>query len=219
MEDKYMGEKRNFLGETPEERKDRRRLDLIDAALSLVHEGGLANLGVRSVTSKASLSSRYFYENFESIDDLLIAACQSVVHDILRVGLEALYGPEVELKSATGDEILDLFRRSLDAALGMLLDDPRKIAVMMAATAGGPKVRHALQQTLTHVLMSTISADTDASEIGFDDATTIYVAGGVANLAMAYVSGELALSREEIVDRIARLTLSAVDGGAYRSTV
>ena len=214
-----MGEKRNFLGETPDERKDRRRLDLIDAALSLVHEGGLANLGVRSVTSKASLSSRYFYENFESIDDLLIAASQSVVHDILRVGLEALYAPAIEVKSATGSEILDVLRLGLDAALGMLLDDPRKIAVMMAATAGGPKVRQALQQTLTHVVASTISADTDASDIGFDEVTTNYVAGGVANLAMAYVSAELVMPREELVDRIARLTLSAVDGGAYRSTV
>lgn len=214
-----MGEKRNFLGETPDQRKDRRRRDLIDAALSLVHEGGLAMLSVRNVTGKAGLSSRYFYENFESMDDLVIAASQSVTQDLLQTGLEAIYAAGIEVRSATGNEILDVFRLGLNAAFGKFLDDPRKVAMLMAATAGGPRVRHSLQQNLTGLLVATISADTDAAEVGFDEAATFYVAGGAANLAMAYVSGELTLSREEIVDRIARLTLGVATAGVGRTAL
>ena len=53
-----MGDRWNFLGETPDQRKERRRRDLIDAALSLVHEGGLAMLSVRNVTGQDGLSRR-----------------------------------------------------------------------------------------------------------------------------------------------------------------
>lgn len=209
-----MREERNFLGETPSERKGRRRQDLIEAALSLVHEGGLPMLGVRSVTTKAGLSSRYFYENFASIDDLVIAASQSVIKDLVHVGLTQLRGP-----AATGREILSVFRGSVDAALGMMLDDPRKIAVMMAAAAGGPKVRQAFQQNLTQLLVDVMSTDTRPAYIGFNQATTLFAAGGVSNLALAFVSGDLALSRGEIVDRMAELTLGVTAAGVDRPTI
>lgn len=210
-----MGEKRNFLGETPDERKDRRRLELIDAALSLVHEGGLPALGVRSVTSKANLSSRYFYENFNSLDDLLIAATEAVAQDLLTVGLATLHAPGLEPQSASGSQIIDLFRAGVDAALGVLLDDPRKIALMVAATAGGPRVR----QHLTRLLESTILGDADAAVVGFDEARALYVAGGLVNLVMAFVSGELAISRADLVDTVARLTFGVISEGFSPQTV
>ncbi len=212
-----MGEKRNFLGETPDERKERRRQELIDAALTLVHEGGLPALGVRSVTSEAGLSSRYFYENFASIDELLMAASHSVAQDLLRVGLETLHAPGLEPQTASELEILDLFRAGIDAALGVLLDDPRKIALMVAATAGGPRVRQDLQQHLTRMLATTINSDADAAEVGFNEASTLYAAGGLVNLVMAFVSGELDIPRAELVDSLARFTLGVITAGMFAS--
>ncbi|MCX6397435.1 MAG: TetR/AcrR family transcriptional regulator [Propionibacteriales bacterium] len=210
-----MGEKRNFMGETPDERKGRRRRELIDAALSLVHEGGLPALGVRSVTSKANLSSRYFYENFDDIDDLLIAASEAVALDLLAVGFETLHAPGLEPETASEFEILDLFRAGIDAALGVLLDDPRKIALMVAASAGGQRVR----QHLTRLLETNILGDADAASVGFDEARTLYAAGGLVNLVMAFVSGDIAMSRGEVVESLARLTLAiVVDGMAAQST-
>lgn len=204
-----MVEKRNFLGETPEERKQRRRGELVDAALTLVHEGGLPALGVRSVTSQAGLSSRYFYENFESIDDLIIAAAETVAQELLLVGFETLHAPGLEPLEASGDEILDLFKAGIDASLGVLLDDPRKIALVVAATASGQRVR----QHLTRLLEGFILGDDDAAQVGFDEARTLYAAGGLVNLVMAFVSEELSLTRDQLVDSLARLTFGVISDG------
>lgn len=201
-----MGEKRNFLGETPDQRKERRRRELIEAALSLVQAGGLPALGVRSVTSVANLSSRYFYENFSGIDDLLIAASETVATQLLQVGFETLHAPGLEPGTASELEILERFRAGLDAALSVLLDDPRKIALIVAATAGGPRVR----QHLTRLLESMIRGDADAAAVGFDETRVLFAAGGLVNLVMAFVSGELAISRAELVDSLARLTLGVI---------
>ncbi len=205
-----MVESRNFLGETPDERRDRRREALIDAALTLVSSGGLPAIGVRSVTSEAKLSSRYFYESFTDSDDLLVAALQRVAAELLEVGIAGLEAAELaDPKTASESELLERFGRGLDAALSVLFDDPRKAALVVAASAGGSRLRQELQQ-LTLVVATAITEHQKATDIGFDYTSALFVAGGIAQLTIAYVSGELPVERTELVERLARYSLGVI---------
>lgn len=205
-----MAESRNFLGETPEERRSRRREALIDAALTLVGTGGLPAVGVRSVTAAASLSSRYFYESFTDSEDLLVAALHGVTGELLTVGIAGLEAAGLtDPRIASETELLDRFRFGLDAALGVLFDDPRKAALIVAASAGGPRIRQELQ-AMVLLVANAITQHQDAPELGFDYPTALFVAGGLAQLTIAYVSGEIPLDRPEIVDRMARYALGVI---------
>ena len=214
-----MAESRNFLGETPDQRRNRRKDELIDAALTLVHTGGLPALGVRSLTTEAGLSSRYFYESFASIDDLLIAALHQISANLIHVGVARIHAaPLPDPATAPESEILDRLRQGLDAALGVIVDDdPRKAGLIAAIGAGGPRVREELQK-LVYVVAAAITNDASAADLGFDHASALFVAGGQVQLTIAYVSGELDISRTELVDRLARLTLGAISATTSERT-
>ncbi|MCX6397436.1 MAG: TetR family transcriptional regulator [Propionibacteriales bacterium] len=205
-----MKEQRNFRGQTPEERKQRRRLKLIDSTLTVIHDGGLTALGVRSVLAEANLSSRYFYENFTSIDNLLIEATRSVAQELLAAGVQALVSDDVPPAGTADDELLARFRGGLAAALEVLLADPRKVALMVAARAGGPLVRQEIHQNLTFLVAAAILDQAGAPELGFDESSTLYAAGGLVNLTMAFVSGQHDITPEHLVDRLARFTLGVL---------
>lgn len=205
-----MATSRNFLGETPDERRSRRTDALIDAALTLVSSGGLPAIGVRSVTTKAKLSNRYFYESFADSDDLLVCALQRVAAELLEIGMAGLEAAELaDPKAASESELLERFRHGLDAAVGVLLDDPRKAGLIVAASAGGPRIRQELQQ-LVAVVATAITDHQNASDIGFDTTSALFVAGGIAQLTIAFVSGELPIERAEFVERLAHYSLGVI---------
>ncbi|WP_196054831.1 TetR/AcrR family transcriptional regulator [Nocardia aurantiaca] len=209
-----MVESRNFLGETPDERRQRRKEALIDAALTLAHTGGLPALGVRSVTAQAKLSSRYFYESFTSIDDLLVEALREVVTELLETGMAALHAKQLpDPRTASAEEILDRLRQGLDTVLGALVDDPRKADLIVAVSAGSPRVRQELQQ-LVYIVTTAITSDVNAADIGVDRTSALFIAGGLVQLCIAYLSGDLQVSRAELVEKIARLTYGAISTAA-----
>jgi hypothetical protein len=65
-------------------------------------------------------------------------------------------------------------------------------------------------QALVAVVARTITSHEKAGEIGFDGPSALFVAGGMAQLTIAYVSGELPIDRTELVERLARYTLGAI---------
>ncbi|MGA4791358.1 TetR/AcrR family transcriptional regulator [Nocardia sp. AB354] len=209
-----MAESRNYLRETPDERRRRRKEALIDAALTLTHTGGLSALGVRNVIAQSKLSSRYFYENFTGTDDLLVEAFHQVATDLLETGMAGLYARQLtDPGAASEEEILERFRQGLDAVLGALEEDPRRAALIAAVTASGPPIRQELQQ-LVRLVATVITDDVNAADIGFDHASALYIAGGLVQLAIAHISGDLQIGRPELVERLARLTYGALTASA-----
>lgn len=59
---------------TRKDKKELTRERLIDAALSVVLDGGYANFTMRKVTKKAGIAQPSFYSHFDTMDDLLSAA-------------------------------------------------------------------------------------------------------------------------------------------------
>lgn len=119
---------RTYAGESASDRSGRRRRQLLDAGLELFGTAGYRATTVRLLCREARVSDRYFYEQFDSTEDLLVA-----VYDECTSRLEAA------ALTALGDgagEVGDLARRGLDAFLALVEDDPRLARVVWFEVLG-----------------------------------------------------------------------------------
>ena len=66
----------NYIAERRQEEKERRRADLIDAALAVAAEVGIEAMTMDEVARKARLSRALLYVYFQNKPDLLLAICE-----------------------------------------------------------------------------------------------------------------------------------------------
>src|SRR5262245_60243270 len=92
------------------DRRTERRALLVDAGFQLFGEEGEAGVSVRSVCRECGLNTRYFYESFSDVNDLLGA-----VYD--RVG-----GELAEVLEAAIGEADDSVRSRMRAGIAAVLD-------------------------------------------------------------------------------------------------
>ncbi|HEX5371586.1 MAG TPA: TetR/AcrR family transcriptional regulator [Aquabacterium sp.] len=64
---------RPYAGESLAERTARRRHQFLDAGLQMFGTTGYRSATVRQLCKQAELTDRYFYESFDSMEDLLVA--------------------------------------------------------------------------------------------------------------------------------------------------
>lgn len=83
------GTLRAYGGEGGDTRVARRRTALIDAGLDLLGAGDVGAVTVRGVCRRAGLTARYFYESFESVDQLVGVMYDEVIEEIAQASLAA----------------------------------------------------------------------------------------------------------------------------------
>lgn len=81
---------RRYAGVDPQERQRQRKVKLIKAALVVFGEQGYHQSTVRDVCKQAQLTSRYFYESFDSMEALFRAVYSDVSRQLLQVTVAAL---------------------------------------------------------------------------------------------------------------------------------
>lgn len=205
-------EARLFLGKSQSQRRLQRRAQLIAAAYDLLLEGGGAAIGIRSVSQRAGLNTRYFYESFEATDDLLLAMLQELFADVLAKGMSALHEMKmVDPRTASDHDLLKVFQHGLRVALAVALDDPKRLALLVAANSGDGRLRQDLRRMVLR-LAEAIAGDENAPRVGIDQATALFIAGGVMEVSLAHVAGVLPIDREALVGRLAQISLGAVKG-------
>lgn len=192
---------RSFLGESSDERRTRRRQVLLEAALDQICEEGIQATSVRSICSRAGLISRYFYESFDNLDELLSAALSETADEILAAGTRTALYVEQE-----GRE--ERIRRGLDAAVGVLVNDPRKCALMAALGAGDARLQRERRGMVIRVAEA-IRSGAELSGLKEPDARAmaLYLAGGLVELTVAFLDGDLSMSRRQLVDLLVAMTL------------
>lgn len=196
-----MGRQRQFLGESADERQARRRIQLFDAALDQVAEGGFQSASVRSICSRSGLSSRYFYESFANLDELFAALLDDIADTVLSAGSQALDDAgECDPRERIG--------RGLSAAVDAILDDPRRTAMIAAVGAGDPalqrKRRDILLRLVDSIHTGPITVSPSASSA---PAVTLFLAGGALELIFGVADGRLDLTRDQLVDHLTDFTV------------
>lgn len=185
-----------WAGVAPADRRAGRRQLLVGAAFELFGEGGETAVSVRSVCRVAELNSRYFYESFADIDELLGAVYDEVVADLVAA-----------LVSAMADLPDDPAR--LRAGIRTVLDfssaDPRRGKILFTEARTHPVLaarRAATQDQLRESVLAEQPARTRRRPVAELVGAAMY-AGAMAELAQQWLSGALGDDLDAVVEAAA----------------
>ena len=181
------------------DRRAERRALLIDAAYALFGTGGEAALTVRSVCRESALNTRYFYESFVDIGELLGAVFDKVAAEL---------GTAVDAAMVSaGDSLSARTRAGVAAVLGFSSADPRRGRVLFTDARANPVLterRAALQDQLLDAVLAEGArlhpgSDPVATRVG----AAMYT-GAMAELAQQWLSGALGADLDVVVDAAVR---------------
>jgi AcrR family transcriptional regulator len=197
---------RDYDGKTAAERVAERRARLVDAGLELFGEHGYAGTSIRAVLRQAELRDRYFAESFADLDALLAAGYDQLIEEELaacRAAIGATTGPS------------EGARAMIDAISRLLEDNPGHARIKLREVfSGGPAVQKQRQESLRK--LSQLVADLLPAVDGVDERDRLLVGLGVVAAADAYLlawlHGELDLSRQGVVDLVTQLFDSVAAG-------
>lgn len=172
---------------------------LVEAAFELFGEDGESAVTVRSVCRRAELNNRYFYENFSDTDELLGAAYDFVVTDLIGMLTKAL-------ADLPGD------RSRLRAGITMVLDysskDPRRGKILFTEGRTNPVLaqrRSATQELLRRSVLDDDQA-TSPTRVPQLVSAAMY-SGAMAEVAQEWLLGKLGDDLESVVHAAVRLLM------------
>jgi AcrR family transcriptional regulator len=197
---------RDYDGKTAAERVAERRARLVGAGIELFGEHGYAGTSIRAVLRQAGLRDRYFGESFADLDALLAAAYDQLIDEEVsacRVAIDATAG------ASEG-------ARAMIDAIGRLLEgNPGHARIKLREVfSGGPMVRVQRQEGLRK--LAQLVADLLPEADGVDDRDRLLLGVGVVAAADAYLlawlDGELDVSRQDVVDLVTQVFDSVAAG-------
>lgn len=181
------------------DRRAERRAQLIDAAFRLFGDGGETAVSVRSVCRECGLNTRYFYESFADIDDLLGAVYDEVSAQLA----DAIEGA----MSQAGESLRSRTRAGIAAVLGFSSEDPRRGRVLFTDARSNPVLaaRRAATQDLLRegVLTEGWRLEPDSDPIAAQVGAAMYT-GAMAELAQQWLTGRLGTDLDAVVDHAVR---------------
>lgn len=189
--------RRKWRGVEPDTRTAERRGRLVDAAIALLSTEGLGGTTVRAVCATSGLHNRYFYESFEDIDALLVAVFDQLA--------EAFLTHITAAADQAGEDPKARLRAVMDAAVAVV-EDQRDLVRILTVEAAGSDALNRRRIAMLHHIAEMIEADAYRSygkpppgeRIGAVSAR--FMAGGLAELMVAWVEGELPGSARELAD-------------------
>nr|WP_280234912.1 TetR/AcrR family transcriptional regulator [Nocardia cyriacigeorgica] len=123
---------RRIQGLDADQRRARRREQLLDAAFELIARDGYAGTSIEQIAQTAYVGNKAFYEQFENKEACYLALLQSISERIQRQVLAAL--EEVDEGGDAPMVVIAAFAHAL-------VDDPRVAAVTFGEASGiSPKV-------------------------------------------------------------------------------
>jgi AcrR family transcriptional regulator len=197
---------RRYRGITAAERRAQRRERLMEAGLELFGTDGYANTSIRAVSAAASLNSRYFYESFDSREDLLYHVYLRILTDISKQAAVAV---------SAAKTIEDKARAGLEVGWTILTDDPRKARVLAVEVVGVSDRLEQLRRKTRHVLAdltvaNAISIAGSGRQFRLDPVLTARsLMGGVVEVLVDWINGDVDASVDEVVEHFTRLFAAA----------
>lgn len=178
----------------------------MDAGLELFGTVGYPRTSVRAICAAARLNPRYFYESFDKREDLLFAVYQRIADDMFSKVREAAAGQ---------DTIEGQARATVQAAWAAVTDDPRKARILAVEVVGVSDRLERLRRD-TRQALAELTADNARSLAGPDlrlrlDSTLVarFLMGGVVEILLEWISGDLQASTDEVVEHFTALFTAA----------
>jgi AcrR family transcriptional regulator len=203
---------RLYGGRTTAERREARRERLVEAGLELFGTRGYADTSVKAVCTEAGLTERYFYEHFEDRQALLLAVYDRVADRVMRAAFDAALAAPPELEARV--------RAGLGGLIDVFEEDPRRARIQMVEVVGRGEeierrtreVRHAFADFIASMADELLPRP-DLDEVDRRLGALALVAA-TTELTAEWVLGSLDVSRDRLVDHLARLFVAAANAPA-----
>lgn len=195
------GGERVWGGQTLAERKEVRRLALLEAALDLIGEQGGTAVTVRSVCRRAGLTDRYFYESFAGRDELMVG--------LYMVVADELHGVLADTAAAAHHDVATEARAMVDAAISWILDDPRKGRLLLVEPLTDPTLGGASIATIPQFSRLVVAQLPNSASRTKRNLTAVGLTGALGGLFAAWAGGTLKVTREELTAHCVELVTRA----------
>lgn len=193
-----MSSSRVYGGVQALDRQAERRHRLLDAGLDLLTAGPAPNLTVRGVCKHAGVVARYFYENFTDLDELTAQVYDGVIGKVATSTQKAVDAAPRREKTAAG--IANIVRS--------IAEDPRIGLLLFGSNPANSVI--AQRRSAAEQLFATLSGRhlNKTYHLANDEsmrAAAYFAVGGVGQTLAAWVSGQLKLGADELVEVLTRL--------------
>ena len=175
------------------DRRSERRSKLIDAAFDIFGTGGESALSVRSVCRACEFNTRYFYESFTDIDELLGA-----VYDGTAVALGEAIARDVD---GFAGSIRARTRAGIVAVLHFSSADPRRGRVLFTEAQANAVLARRREETqeLLHEMSLTETLAHDADPLAGRVRAAMFT-GAMSALVQQWLRGDLGDDIEAVAD-------------------
>lgn len=206
-----MAQARAYRGVEAPERLAQRRRRFLEAGLDLLgsadHDVG--DLTVRAVCRQAGVAVRYFYESFTDKDDFVAAVFDWVIGDIATTtqAAAAAAPPRAQNRAVMTDIVRTI------------ADDPRVGRLLFSSQlSNAVVVRKRAESGALFALLSGRYASTALRQEPNDRiaAAAHFVVGGVGQTISAWLAGDIALSRQALVDQLTAMIDQLADPRLFR---
>ena len=201
---------RPYRGIQPDDRRAERRARLLAAGLSILgSEAGPEGVTVRGVCRQSGISARYFYESFSDRDDFVGAVYDWVIADLAATTQAAVTAAPLREQARAG--MANIVRSiASDARVGRLLFSAELAdsVVVRKRDESTSLLAMLLVQHLGQVLRAPVDQHTHA--------TAHFMVGGVGQAVSAWLSGQVAMTADEVIDHLTSLLDHLADPAAYR---
>jgi AcrR family transcriptional regulator len=206
-----MAATRVYGGVSADERVEVRRQRLMDAALELIGTEGWSGTSVRAICRAAGLTPRFFYESFDDLDALAVAVFDDISVRATAAILEAVRDAP--------DEPAAQANAAIATFVDQVTQDPRRARVVFAEALGN----EALARRRLQAMRAMAKLIADHGRLAYSAApeadtlveiTASLLAGGLAELLIAWLDGAIDATRDQLVADCAALFMVTAEGAA-----
>ncbi|TGD89257.1 TetR/AcrR family transcriptional regulator [Mycolicibacterium sp. CH28] len=191
-----MTQARSYGGVDAADRLARRRARLLEAGLELLgRDVDPAELTVRGICHEAGVATRYFYEGFADKDELVAAVFDWVVTGLATTTQAAVAAARPEEK----------IRAGMANIVRTIEQDPRIGRLMFGSGLSNTTVvRKRRESGALFAMLSGQHVETTLRRPANDRITAVahFVVGGVGQTISAWLTGEIRLTPDELVDQL-----------------
>ena len=193
---------RPYRGVDAADRLASRRASLLEAGLDLLGGDDAAELTVRGICRQAGVAARYFYESFTDKDEFVAAVFDWVIAELATT-------TQAAVAAAPPDEQTRAGMANIVRTIG---GDPRVGRLLFSAQlANAVLVRKRVESSALFAMLSGRHVE-NALRVPENDrikAAAHFVVGGVGQTISAWLTGDVRLDPDQLVDQLASLARRA----------
>jgi AcrR family transcriptional regulator len=197
---------RSYGGISADERTARRRRQLLDAGLEIFGSTGYRAATVRQVCRVAKVADRYFYDQFRTMEDLLVAVYQECVDRL---------EDSIAVPIQTAGSVAEMARLGLESFLAAVQDDPRLARVVWFEVLGVSlevETTYLSRMARFGELLITAAPAPFAVAPELRPLVAGAVIGGISHVVMTWLASGFAAPRADVATAL-ELFLISVAGG------